>query len=73
MLNPNEKARVIEALAKITSAITDTVNEFPGGAPSGIVYAAVMQVLSLKQYEEIIDGLVMYGKIRKQGHLLLPA
>lgn len=73
MLDPNAKQRAIQALSTIVNAIVDTVNSIPGGAPSGIVYAAVMNVLSLQQYQEVIDGLVMYGKIKKQGDLLLPA
>jgi hypothetical protein len=73
MLNPNEKERAIKALSTIVNAIVDTVNTVPGGAPNGVVYAAVMHILSLKQYEEIIAGLVTYGKIKKQGDLLLPA
>ena len=72
MLSPNEKERAIAALSTIVNAIVDTVNSIPGGAPSGIVYAAVMNIMSLQQYQQVIDGLVMYGKIKKRGDLLLP-
>ena len=73
MLEGTERERAVKALSTIVKAIIDTVNETPTGAPNGIVYAALMNVLTLQQYERIIYQLVALGKIKKSGDLLLPA
>lgn len=39
------------------------------GAPAGTLYAAVMDKISLDQFEQIMSTLVIMGKVRKSGHL----
>lgn len=39
------------------------------GAPAGVIYSAVLDKLSLSQFESIMSGLVRAGKIRKSGNL----
>jgi hypothetical protein len=73
MLEGTERERAVKALSTIVSAIVDVVNTTPGGAPNGHVYAALMGVLTLQQYEKVIYNLVALGKIKKSGDLLLPA
>ena len=59
----------IKALQAIANAIIETVRESgPLGAPSGIMYAALMaQGCSLEQYQQIMSGLVRAGKLRQSG------
>lgn len=61
----------LKAIRAIADAIVDSVKaagEF--GAPSGVVYAALMGHMRLDQYEQFISALVNAGKLRKDGNLL---
>ena len=60
----------VRALKAIADAIIETVRESgPLGAPSGVMYAALMaQGCSLDQYQQIMAGLVRAGKLRQSGH-----
>lgn len=41
-----------------------------GGAPGGVIYAALMQQgCTLNQYESLMAGLVRAGKLEKRGEL----
>jgi len=62
----------VQALAAIIEAIYETIKESGDlGAPSGIIYAAVMGVgINLETYNAIIDAMVKSGKVRKSGDLL---
>lgn len=54
----------------IKQALRETVEESgPTGAPSGIMYAAVMGVVDLVEYESIMAELVNEGVVRKSGHV----
>lgn len=55
---------------KIKEAILETVQEVKE-APSGVLYAALVGVLSYSEYMDIVDELVSEGKVRQDGHLLL--
>jgi len=71
-MSNNDKA--VAALRAIVETVTEAVNASPSGLPSGHLYATLMGFgCSLSQYESLIGALVKVGKIRKQGHLLLPA
>lgn len=67
--------QAIKALMAIASAIVETVEELgEQGLPAGHLYATLMGIgCSLEQFNTIVGTLVEAGKIRKQGHLLLPA
>jgi hypothetical protein len=39
------------------------------GAPGGVLYSAVMDKMSLGQFEQIMSALVQTGKVRKSGHV----
>ena len=39
------------------------------GAPAGVMYAAVMDKMTLAQFEQVMSVLVGAGKVRKSGHL----
>ena len=39
------------------------------GAPAGVMYAAVMDKMTLAQFEQVMSALVAMGKVRKTGHL----
>lgn len=39
------------------------------GAPAGVMYAAVMDKMSLAQFEQVMSALVAMGNVRKDGHL----
>jgi hypothetical protein len=57
----------------IANALYDTVRDSPDGAPAGPMYAAVMGIISLNQFESIMGALVRDGYIRKSGHVYFPA
>lgn len=61
-----EQAKALKALA---DAIIDTVGAAgPHGAPGGHLYAAFMaHGITLSQYEQIMSGLVIAGKLTKHG------
>lgn len=65
-------ANQLEAIRRIAAAIVETVKETgEQGAPSGIVYAALMsQGCTLDQYQSFISALVRTGKLRQEGDLL---
>lgn len=58
-----------QALKSIAMAIIDTVKKAGSlGAPSGVLYAALMaQGCTLSQYQKIMGGLVNAGYLSLQG------
>jgi predicted oxidoreductase (fatty acid repression mutant protein) len=60
------------ALSKIILAVYETIKEAgEQGAPSGVIYAALMGFgCSLEQYNAIIDAMIATKKIRRSNHLL---
>jgi hypothetical protein len=73
MAQTREQRDALLVLRRIAEAVTATVNETPQGAPSGVMYAAVMAHLSLDQFEAIMRALVEAGRVRRQGDLYFPA
>jgi hypothetical protein len=60
-----------EKLAKIGMVIAEVINkagEF--GVPSGHVYAAVMSIMSLDDYNVVISALKKGGYVSESGYLL---
>jgi hypothetical protein len=49
--------------------IAETIREL-GSAPSGHVYAAIMGLVTLDEYQTIVNDLVRSGDITERGHLL---
>jgi hypothetical protein len=72
MAHPREQRDALLVLRRIADAITATVNETPPGAPGGVMYAAVMQHLSLDQFEAIMRVLVEAGRLTKRGDCYYP-
>ena len=63
-------AALLDGLRLIAEAIIETVRESgPMGAPAGPMYAACMSQLTLGQFEQVMEGLVLAGKLRRQGHV----
>jgi hypothetical protein len=59
-----------EAMAELCSIIVESVRDVGTmGAPSGPMYAALMQYMTLEQYQTIMGGLVAAGKLRQVGHV----
>ena len=59
-----------EAMAELCSIIVESVRDVGTmGAPSGQMYAALMQYMTLEQYQTIMGGLVAAGKLRQVGHV----
>ena len=60
------------AILQICDAVVESIKAAGAmGAPSGVIYASLMQFgCNLSQYESLIGILVKAGKIRKQGDLL---
>jgi hypothetical protein len=65
------EARQHAVLIALTNAIVDSVKEAgPGGAPGGVIYAALSaQGCSLAQFDCIMGALVHVGKLTKSGDL----
>ena len=73
-----ERQAKIAALKLAIDCIMDAAREGAasplGGAPSGVVYAALMaHGMSLNAYQSILGILEKRGKIRIQNHLIIPA
>lgn len=67
------REEAVEALKAITTAVLDTVREAPNGAPEGVMYAAfVARGISLDTFQAIINGMIEFGVIRREGHLIFP-
>jgi hypothetical protein len=64
------KAAFAAAMLQGMKAIGDAVREL-GRVPSGNLYAAVMNTISLPAYERMIQTMVAAGLIREQGDLLV--
>jgi hypothetical protein len=57
-------------MLNIARVVAETVREC-GEAPSGTLYAGLMGVTTLEEYEAVIAMLVRTGIIAKRGHLLI--
>lgn len=57
-------------MLNIARVVAETVREV-GEAPSGPIYAALMGVVSLSEYEAVVSMLVRAKVIAKRGHLLV--
>ena len=63
--------KTAHAVLEITMAIHDTIKAAgSNGVPSGHVYAVVMAVLTLDQYQRVISLLKQSGVVRESGHVL---
>lgn len=61
------QAQVLRALCEMFIEAVKAGGEL--GAPAGVMYAAVMDKISLAQFEQVMSALVAMGKVRKCGHL----
>jgi hypothetical protein len=59
--------------ARIAEAVTEVVNETPEGAPSGLIYASLMNLIRLEEYETTMRLLVLAKRITRRGDLYFPA
>lgn len=58
------------AIRAVCQIFIDAVKEAGTlGAPGGVLYSAVVDKLSLQQFESIMSVLVQTGKLRKKGDL----
>ena len=57
---------------RIAEAVIEVVNETPQGAPGGLLYAALMNHMTLDQFESLMRLLVETGKVVKRGDLYFP-
>jgi hypothetical protein len=68
-----EQHDALLVLRRIADAIIAVVNETPHGAPGGVMYAAVMEYMSITQFQTMMRVLVEAGRITKRGNLYFPA
>ncbi len=63
-----------EVVGIIAQAMVDTVNSSrePFGLPGGHLYAHVCGHLSLNAFNQVMNALVICGKVRKAGDCYLP-
>jgi hypothetical protein len=61
-----------ETLKQICDCIVETIALSPDGLPAGHLYALLMGVLNLRQFEGVMSALESIGKVRKQGQLYFP-
>ena len=59
-----------QELLKIALAIYDAISEL-GSAPSGTIYAALMNQIDLQTYQDLIQMLKDIGKIKEVNHVLV--
>ena len=68
-MNPEQ---AVQAVRQIATIIEETAGEAgPLGAPSGVVYAALMSVgISLDMYQAILDRMVQAGRVTLSGDVI---
>ena len=59
----------VSAAIRTTQAVAEAIRELKE-VPSGQLYARLMSVLSLSQYNQIIDVLKKAGVVSESNHLL---
>lgn len=62
-------AQQIRAAALVVQAIVETIDECPEGAPLGIIYAALMGMITYDSFDNVITSLVQAGVIRVDNHV----
>jgi hypothetical protein len=65
------KERVTAALGLLETMLELIAAHGAQGVPSGHLYAEVMSVMSLENYEHAIALLISVGCIRREGHVLI--
>ena len=60
------------AAALVVQAIVETIEECPEGAPLGIIYAALMGMVSYNSFTNVISSLVQAGVITVRGNVAYP-
>ena len=58
-----------ETLKALCDCIVEAVALAPDGLPAGHLYALLLGVLTLHQFEGVMSALVSVDKVRKQGQL----
>ena len=58
-----------EAVVQIVKAVSESIREL-GSVPSGHLYAQLMGILNLDQYNQIIGILKRSGLVSESNHLL---
>jgi hypothetical protein len=72
MAGTRAEQNAIELVRRLYQAVIATINETPQGAPGGPMYAALMQYISLDQFQTMMDSLVHARRIRREGGLYFP-
>lgn len=68
---PQEKEKALEAIKHLITIILDTLKDAgDDGFPSGHLYAALMGVIRLDQYQTLIEQLKRRKIIRESNHVL---
>jgi hypothetical protein len=63
------RARAMLALKAIADAFVEAVAAAGDtGAPAGVMFAACSRWVTLAQFEQVLAGLVVAKKLRKDGH-----
>lgn len=57
---------------RAVTAIAATVGETPDGAPEGVIYAAMMGLCDLHQFQCMVDILLDAGLVTRRSHVLYP-
>lgn len=67
----DRESKQARAILEIVSAMYDVIkSRGNNGIPSGHLYAELMPILSLDQYQRFVSLLVKSGKVRESGHVL---
>jgi hypothetical protein len=68
MTKPNLSNSQLAAITAVADAIVDAVRVAgPLGAPGGVLYAALMDKISLNHFNQFMSALVGAGKLVKDG------
>lgn len=59
----------VRAMLAVTLAVGETIKEL-GSVPSGHLYAALMEKMSIHTYQMIIGALKKSGLVSESGHVL---
>jgi hypothetical protein len=72
-MSDEDRVKLI-TVRRVAEAVTLVVNELPQGegAPARALYAGIVALLSIGEFETTMRGLVFAGRVRREGDLYYP-
>ena len=59
----------LAAIRDWVNTVIECVNAAPNGVPADTLYAMLTGIMTLDQFQRVMNALVQTGQVHKQGHL----